>query len=159
MDELLKLLKNNALETPENLAQMLDLPVEEVTAQIKEYEDKGVIKGYQAVVDEDRLNLDTVRAFIEVNVHPEREGGFDRIAKRISRFQAVESVFLMSGSSDLLLMVKADNLNDVARFVSEKLATIEGVTATSTSFNLKIYKYNGILMEEEDEYERLKITP
>src|SRR6056297_3645559 len=113
MDELLKLLKNNALETRENLAKMLDMSVEEVTAKIKEYEDQGVIKGYQAVVDEDRLNLDTVRAFIEVNVQPEREGGFDRIAKRISRFEAVESVFLMSGSSDLLLMVKADNLNEV----------------------------------------------
>lgn len=159
MDELLQLLKNNALETRENLAEMLDISVEEVTRKIKAYEEQGVIKGYQAVVDEDRLEVDTVRAFIEVNVHPEREGGFDRIAKRISRFAAVESVFLMSGSSDLLLMVKADNLHDVASFVSEKLATIEGVTATSTSFNLKIYKYNGIMMEEEDEYERLKITP
>ena len=159
MDELLKLLKNNALETRESLAKMLGMPVEEVTEKIREYEENGVIKGYQAVVDEDRLAVDTVRAFIEVNVQPEREGGFDRIAKRISRFEEVESVFLMSGSADLLLMVKAENLNEVASFVSEKLATIEGVTATSTAFNLKIYKYNGILMEEEDEYERLKITP
>lgn len=159
MDELLKLLKNNALETTESLAKMLGVSAEEVTGKIREYEENGVIKGYQAVVDEDRLAVDTVRAFIEVNVQPEREGGFDRIAKRISRFEEVESVFLMSGTADLLLMVKAENLNEVASFVSEKLATIEGVTATSTAFNLKIYKYNGILMEEEDEYERLKITP
>jgi len=159
MDELLKLLKNNALEKNEDIAKMLDMSVDEVKSKIQEYEQKGVIKGYQAVVDEDMLHLDTVRAFIEVNVQPEREGGFDRIAKRIAGFTEVESLFLMSGKADLLLMVKAESLKDVAFFVSETLASIEGVTATSTSFNLKIYKYNGINMEEEDEYERLKVTP
>lgn len=159
MDELLKLLKNNALEKTEDIAKMLGTSVEEVKSKIEEYEQNGVIKGYQAVVDEDMLHLDTVRAFIEVNVQPEREGGFDRIAKRIAGFSEVESLFLMSGKADLLLMVKAGSLKDVAFFVSETLASIEGVTATSTAFNLKVYKYNGINMEEEDEYERLKVTP
>lgn len=159
MDELLKLLKNNALESTENIAKMLDMSVEEVKSKIEEYERNGVIKAYQAVVDEDMLDLNTVRAFIEVDVQPERDGGFDRIAKRIAKFPEVESLFLMSGKADLLLMVKAANLKDVAFFVSETLASIEGVTATSTAFNLKIYKYSGIHMEEEDEYERLKVTP
>lgn len=159
MDELLKLLKANALEKPEELAKMLGTTAEEVVETIEEYERSGVIKGYQAVVDEDRLGLETVKAFIEVNVQPEREGGFDRIAKRMASFSEVESLFLMSGKSDLLLMVKADNLKDIAFFVSEKLASIEGVTATATAFNLKTYKYSNILMEEENGYERLKITP
>lgn len=159
MDELLKLLKCNALEKPEDLAKMLGATPEEVKAKIEDYERSGVIRGYQAVVDEDRLDLDIVRAFIEVNVQPEREGGFDHIAKLIAGFEEVESLFLMSGKADLLVIVKAESLKDAAFFVSEKLASIDGVTATSTSFNLKIYKYNNILMEEEDEYERLKITP
>ncbi len=159
MDELLKLLKNNALEKPENLAKMLDLTVGEVKAKIEEYEKSGIIRGYQAIVDEDQLDTDVVTAVIEVKIAPEREGGFDHIALRVSRFPEVESAFLMSGDSDLLLFVRGKGLKDVATFVSQKLATIEGVKATSTAFMLKPYKYNGILMEAEDEYERLKVSP
>src|ERR1700752_1528197 len=102
MDELLKLLLNNALESRENIAKMLSLPVAEGNQRIAEYEKGGVIRGYQAVLNEDQLDLDTVTAVIEVKVTPQREGGFDTIAQRISRFPEVRSAYLMSGAYDLL---------------------------------------------------------
>ena len=159
MDELLKILKKNALETPEAIAKMLGSTVDKVKTKIAEYERKGVIKAYQAIVNEDELDLNRVTAVIEVKVTPEREGGFDRIASRISRFGEVQSVYLMSGTYDLLLFVGGDNLKDVALFVSEKLATIEGVLSTSTHFMLKTYKHHGVLMEKTHEDERLSVSP
>jgi DNA-binding Lrp family transcriptional regulator len=159
MDELLKLLKENALESPKNLARMLNLSEAEVKAKIDDYEQKGVIRGYQAIVNEDQLDLNRVRAVIEVKITPEREGGFDRVAARVSRFPEVQSLFLMSGSYDLLVFVVGTNLREVATFVSEKLATIEGVLSTSTHFMLKTYKDQGVLMEAEQEHERLQVSP
>ncbi len=159
MDELLNILKRNALETPENIAKMLNLSVAQVKTKIKDYEKKGVIRGYQAIVDEDQLDLDQVNAVIEVKVTPERGGGFNRIATRIGKFSEVQSCYLMSGAYDLLLFVTGSNLKEVASFVSEKLATIEGVLSTSTHFVLKTYKSHGVLMESEHEDERLKVSP
>lgn len=159
MDELLRLLKGNALESVENLARLLDLSVDEVRKKIADYEEKGVIRGYQAIVNEDVLDLGRVTAVIEVKVTPEREGGFNRVAQRICRFEEVRSMYLMSGAFDFLLFVEGGNLQEVAMFVSEKLATIEGVTATATHFMLKTYKHHGFMMEQQDEYERLKISP
>jgi DNA-binding Lrp family transcriptional regulator len=159
MDELLKLLKKNALETPENLARMLDMPVDEVRAKIEHYEKTGIIRGYQAVVNHDQLDLNMVTAVIEVKVTPEREGGFNHIAERISRFEEVQSLYLMSGAFDLLLFVSGRTLKQVAFFVSDKLATIPGVLSTATHFMLKTYKDHGVLMESQDEYERLKVSP
>lgn len=159
MDELLKILKANALEKPETIAKMLNLTVEQVKARIAEYEKKGVIRGYQAIVDEDQLDIDKVTAVIEVKVTPERGGGFNRIASRIGRFPEVQSAYLMSGAYDLLLFVAGRDLKEVALFVSEKLATIEGVVSTSTHFMLKTYKHHGLLMEGENEDERLKVSP
>ncbi len=159
MDELLKILKQNALESPENIAKMLNLKVGEVKARIAEYEKKGVIRGYQAILNEDQLDLGRVTAVIEVKITPEREGGFNKISSRIARFSEVQSIYLMSGAYDLLLFVAGKDLREVASFVSEKLATIEGVISTSTHFMLKTYKHHGILMETEHEDERLKVSP
>lgn len=159
MDKLLKLLRKNALESPENLAKMLSTSVEEVKTRIAEYEKSGVIRGYQAIINEDQLDLNHVRAVIEVKITPEREGGFDHVAARISKFPAVDSLFLMSGVYDLLVFVKGENLKEVASFVSEKLATIQGVVSTSTHFMLKTYKDQSVLMEVEKERERLKVSP
>jgi DNA-binding Lrp family transcriptional regulator len=159
MDELLRILKSNALEKPENIARMLNITPDEVRARIAEYERTGVIRGYQAIVNEDQLNLDRVTAVIEVKVTPEREGGFDRIAARISRFPEVQSAYLMSGAYDLLLFVSGNSLKEVAMFVSEKLATLEGVLSTSTHFMLKTYKHHGILMTEERTDDRLQVSP
>ncbi|MDP6490586.1 MAG: Lrp/AsnC family transcriptional regulator [Kiritimatiellia bacterium] len=159
MDKLLKLLQENALETPENLAKMLDLSVEDVKAQIAAYEQKGIICGYRAIVNEDQLDIDKVRAVIEVKITPERGGGYDRIASRISRFEQVDSLFLMSGTYDLLVFVVGRTLHEVATFVNEQLATIAGVLSTTTHFSLKTYKDQGVLMKIEDDHERLKVTP
>jgi DNA-binding Lrp family transcriptional regulator len=159
MDELLKLLKKNALEKPGNLAKMLGMSEKDVLERISEYETSGIIRGYKAIVNEDQLDLDRVQAVIEVKITPEREGGFDHIAQRLSKFTEVDSLFLMSGGYDLLVFVKGETLKDVARFVSEKLATINGVISTGTHFVLKTYKDQGVLMEPEKEHERLQVTP
>ena len=159
MDELLRILQANALESHENLARMLGLPVAEVSRRIADYERGGVIRGYQAILNEDRLELDKVTAVIEVKVTPQREGGFDTIAQRISRFPEVRSAHLMSGTYDLLLFVEGPTLREVAAFVSERLAPLDGVISTSTHFMLKTYKRFGVLMRLENPDERLAVSP
>jgi DNA-binding Lrp family transcriptional regulator len=159
MDELLKLLQTNALESPENLARMLGITTAEVSTRIQEYEKRGVIRGYQAILNEDELDLDNVTAVIEVKVTPQREGGFDTIAQRISRFPEVNSAYLMSGTYDLLLFVRGRTLREVASFVSERLSPLEGVLSTSTHFMLKTYKRLGVLMKQEASDERLSVSP
>ena len=159
MNELLELLKQNALESPENMAKMLGLSVDEVKKQIAEYEKEGVIRAYQAIVNEEKLDASLVTTVIEVKVTPESEGGFDRIATRISRFPEVESAYLMSGTFDLLLFIRGRTMHEAAGFVSEKLATMPGVTSTATHFMMKTYKQNGILMQTGEDDERLKVSP
>ena len=159
MDELLRLLQTNALESRENLARLLGLSEAEVTRRIADYEKRGVIRGYQAILNEDQLELDKVTAVIEVKVTPQREGGFDTIAHRISRFPEVRSAYLMSGTYDLLLFVEGRSLREVAAFVSERLSPLEGVLSTSTHFMLKTYKRFGVLMHEQSSDERLSVSP
>lgn len=159
MDPLLKLLEEHALRTPKDLAKMLNLTAAEVERRIKKYETEKVILGYKAVIDDDKVDTDLVKAVIEVKVQPERDGGFDRIAKRIAKFDEVTSLFLMSGGYDLLIFVEGHNLREVAQFVAEKLATLAGVTSTATHFMLKTYKEQGVLMENGEEIERLKVSP
>jgi len=159
MDELLKILQTNALEKREDIARMLGLPPAQVDARIADYEKQGVIRGYQAILNEDQLDLDKVTAVIEVKVTPQREGGFDTIAERISRFPEVRSAYLMSGTYDLLLFVEGRTLREVAGFVSERLSPLEGVLSTSTHFMLKTYKRFGVLMHEEKTDERLTVSP
>jgi DNA-binding Lrp family transcriptional regulator len=158
MDKLLTLLKKNALESPRNLARMLNKTEKQIKDKIAKYEKEGVIRGYQAIVNEDQLDLNHVSAVIEVKITPERAGGFDRVAARIGRFSEVKSLFLMSGTYDLLVFVTGRNLKNVASFVSVKLATIEGVVSTSTHFMLKTYKEQGVLMEPPEKPERLKVS-
>ncbi|HVV74174.1 MAG TPA: Lrp/AsnC family transcriptional regulator [Verrucomicrobiae bacterium] len=159
MDELLEILQNNALEPRETIARLLGVTAAEVDARIADYEKRGVIRGYQAILNEDELGLDKVTAVIEVKVTPQREGGFDTIANRISRFPEVRSAYLMSGTYDLLLFVEGRTLREVAAFVSERLSPLEGVLSTSTHFMLKTYKRFGVLMQQESSDERLSVTP
>lgn len=159
MDELLKILQANATESRETIARMLHLPVAEVNQRIARYEQCGIIRGYQAILNEDQLDLETVTAVIEVKVAPQREGGFDTIARRISRFPEVRAAYLMSGTYDLLLFVDGRNLREVAAFVSERLSPLEGVLSTSTHFMLKTYKRLGVLMEPGHGDERLSVAP
>ena len=118
-----------------------------------------MILAYQAVVDPEKLDADSVTAYIEVRITPERGGGFDRLAQRIARFHEVKSCWLMSGGYDLAVIVEGQNLRAIAHFVSEKLSTVEGVIATATRFRLKTYKQNGMLLSEPPPVERLPVTP
>src|ERR1019366_9090214 len=159
MDELLKILQANATESRENIAKMLNISVAEVNQRIAKYEKSGVIRGYQAILNEDQLGLDTVTAVIEVKVSPQREGGFNTVAARIGRFPEVRSAYLMSGTYDVLLFIEGRNLREVAAFVSERLSPLEGVLSTSTHFMLKTYKRFGVLMHQPSSDERLTVTP
>jgi DNA-binding Lrp family transcriptional regulator len=138
---------------------MVKQPAEDVAAKIAEYERTGIIRGYQAIIHEDKARSDMVTALIEIKVTPERKGGFDTVAKRVGAFPEVRSLYLVSGTFDLLIFVEAHTLQEVASFVSAKLAPLEGVTSTCSHFMLKTYKHRGLLMDPPDEYERLKITP
>jgi DNA-binding Lrp family transcriptional regulator len=159
MDPLLKLLQENAALKPSQLASMLNESESAVAAQIKSYEADNVILGYRAIIDEERVGIELVRAVIEVRITPERGGGFDRLAERIAKYAEVNSCYLMSGGYDLLVVVEGKNLRDVATFVSEKLATVSGVISTSTHFMLKPYKIQGVLMKLDQNEERLSISP
>lgn len=159
MDPLLKLLRENAALKPDQLAGMLNLTEAEVKARIQAYESQSVILGYRTVLNDEKLGLDSVRAVIEVKITPEREGGFDRIAERVAKYSEVRSCYLMSGAYDLLVEVEGESLKEVALFVSEKLATIQGVLSTATHFMLKPYKEHGVLMGRESDEPRLAVTP
>jgi len=155
----LKLLQENAALKPAQLAKMLNLPESEIAAKIKAYEEGEIILGYRAVLNEEKVGRDIVRAVIEVKITPERGGGFDRLAERIAKYAEVRSCYLMSGGYDLLVVVEGTNLRELATFVSEKLATIHGVISTATHFMLKVYKEQGLLIRMETNEERLAITP
>ena len=138
---------------------MLNMTEADVVAKIRAYEADQSILGYRAVLNEEKLGVEMVRAVIEVKITPEREGGFNRLADRIAKYREVRSCYLMSGAYDLLVVVEGTNLRDVAMFVSEKLATIHGVISTATHFMLKPYKEQGVMMIRESNGERLAVSP
>jgi len=155
-DVLLKLLEADARLSDQQIADRLGVRASEVASQRAALEKEGRIIGYQTIVNEDDKG---VSAFIEVRCSPERGGGFDRLATRISRFDEVKSCFLISGGFDLLVLVEAQDLMSVARFVSEKLSSMDGVLSTATHFRLKTYKNNGLLFTQEPSHERLTVIP
>src|SRR5438128_3327697 len=159
MEPLLKLLRDNAALTPAQLSKILNLSEEEAASRIKAYERDRVILGYRTVLNEEKLGVDLVRAVIEVKITPERGGGFDRLAERIAKYAEVNSCYLMSGGYGLLVVVEGKTLREVATFVAEKLATIQGVLSTATHFMLKPYKEQGVLMTREQNDERLAVAP
>jgi DNA-binding Lrp family transcriptional regulator len=159
MDPLLEILHQNSQTPRDEIAKMLNLSVADVDQRIAQYEKDGVILAYQIVVDPEKVDADEVTAFIEVSITPERGGGFDRLAERIARFDEVKSCWLMSGGYDLAIMVEGSNLREIARFVSEKLSTVEGVISTATRFRLKTYKQNGMLLSRPESADRLQVTP
>jgi DNA-binding Lrp family transcriptional regulator len=156
MDSLLTLLQHNASASHEELAAQLNVAAAEVTRRIKAYEADGVIVGYSAVIDSEKA---AVTAVIEVKLTPEREGGFDRLADRIARFDQVRSCYLVSGGYDLMVVVEGGSLREVATFISEKLSTLAGVIGTATHFRLKAYKDNGVLLARKETPARLAVSP
>lgn len=156
--KIIALLRSNGRMSFEEIAAELSVESSVVAAAVSEMEKDGVIRGYTAIVsDEAPGSENRVKALIEVKVTPSRDGGFDRVARRIAKFPEVTDLSLLSGSYDLLLTVEGASLQQVANFVSGKLATIDGVISTATSFQLKKYKESGMIMQSDEEYERLKI--
>lgn len=153
MTEILKLLEEDCRYTPAQIASMTGKTEKEVEEAIKKFEEEHVITGYTALVDWDRTELETVTAFIEVKITPQRDDGFDRIAKRIYQYDEVESLYLMSGAFDFAVIVSGKSLKDVSHFVSSKLAPIDGVISTATHFIMKRYKdkHRPFLVEPEQE--------
>ena len=158
-EEILKCLAENARMTCDEMAKRTGLKTSTVEKEIKKMEENGTIKGYYAIIDDNVYGGNKVKAIIEVKVRPEREGGFDKVARRISKFPEVISVNLVSGSFDLELEVQGESLQELANFVASKLAPIDGVLSTNTCFLLKRYKVAGKILDDKESYERLKISP
>ena len=150
MKKLLQLLEDDCTLTHAQLASMSGLTEAEVAAAIKKYAEARVILGYTAIVDWDRTDRESVTALIEVNVTPQRGEGFDRVAQRIYQYDEVESVYLMSGSFDLTVIISGRSLKEVALFVGEKLAPLEDVTGTATHFILKKYKEKHLIFQKQE---------
>ncbi len=157
--ELLEILKEDCRISLETVATMTGESLETVAEAIQDMEEKRIILRYSPVVNWDLTERERVEAMIEVKVTPQRDMGFDAVAKRIYRFDEVKSVYLMSGSYDLLVLVEARTLRELAGFVSAKLSTLEQVTGTATSFVLKRYKEEGVVFEGEEQDRRLVISP
>ena len=159
MDPLLELLQLDAARSPAELAAHLGIDESGVRKRIQELEQSHTILAYRAVLNEEKVKKEAVRALIEVRITPERGGGFDKLAERIARHAEVRSCHLLSGGYDLLVEVEGRNLREVATFVSEKLATVQGVLSTVTHFVLRPYKEQGVLMKRERSDERLAVAP
>ena len=159
LDPLLHLLCRKARLSHQELGELLELPSQTIAERLAAWEKDGTIRGYHAVIDPEVTGDTAVSAFIEVKITPERGGGFDRLAMRVSRFEQVVSCYLASGGYDLMVVVEGGDLREVARFVSEKLSTLEGVISTATHFRLKTYKENGFAFEHEPTTERLAVSP
>lgn len=160
MDTILKLLKHNARLSAEELSSMTGLSVPEVEQKIKCYEKKGIIMGYSAILNDELITEDdTVTAYVEVKITPEKNAGYDAIARTVANYDEVESVTLMSGSYDLAVTISGDSIRKISLFISQKLSTIDGVLSTATHFILKRYKDKGICIEQETIDERGFVSP
>ena len=159
MRELLELLEQDARRPVGELASILGKSEYEVKNDISKLEKDKIILSYNTLINWQKFGDDTVTAVIEVNLTPEREHGFDAIAERIERFDEVRTVYLMSGSFDLLVIIEGKSLNDVANFEAMKLATIDEVTGTRTHFMLKPYKKDGVILDDKEKDRRQVIMP
>lgn len=158
-EEILEVLEKNSRISIEDLAVMLGEPVEAIAKEMQAMEEEKVIAGYHTMINWDKTNDERVTALIEVKVVPQRDEGFDKIAKRIYEFEEVSSVYLMSGAFDLTVIVEGKTMKEVALFVRQRLAVLDPVTSTATHFVLKKYKDNGIFMEQEKKDERMIVSP
>ncbi len=158
-DEILTILNRDARLSADDIARMTGRPVQEVSEKIKQYEEEGIIKRYKAIIDWEKAGVEKVLAFIDVKVAPAREVGFDKVANRIARFPEVISVWLVSGSNDLRVLVRGKDLRELGSFVAEKLSTIDGVRGTETHFMMRRYKEDNDFFVEADEDNRLLVSP
>ena len=160
MDEILEILEKDGRASVEDIAKMIRKKPDEVKKAIKGYEKDGAILKYKAVINKDLIkdNESEVRALIEVNIVPQKDLGFDKIAERIYSFPEVTSCYLISGTYDLLVVVEGRNLHTVSNFVAEKLSCLENVRGTTTHFMLKKYKEDGVILKHKEENKRIAIS-
>ncbi len=154
LKDILKILEKDARTTPNQIATMTSTPQAEVTKLIKQAEKDGTILKYKTIINWEKVEDEQVGALIEVKVTPQRDVGFDAIAERIYHFPQARSVYLLSGTYDLLVLVTGKTMHEVAEFVTQKLALIEGVQGTVTHFMLKRYKEDGEIIEGGEETKR-----
>jgi len=159
MNEIFKILEEDARKTPQQIATMTGIPLSKVKGAIKQAERDRTILKYKAIVNWDRLGEGQVVALVEVRLVPQRDVGFDAIAERIYRFTEARSVYLMSGTYDLAVLVAGKTMQEVASFVTQKLAPLDGVQGTVTHFLLKRYKEDGEILEVEKRPKRVPIMP
>lgn len=152
--DLLSLLNENARLTNAQLAVMLGKTEEEVEKEITDYQQKGIIKGYKALINWEKVDHHKTTALIELKVQPKKESGFDEIAKKIMQFSKVESVYLMSGGFDLAVMVHGDSIQDIAMFVAKRLSPLDSVLSTATHFILTRYKEGDVVLTSPKEEDR-----
>lgn len=154
MDQLLSLLNENARFSNKQLAAMLGTTAEDVEKRIAAYEKQGIIRGYKVLLDHERLEEETVQAIIEVKVSPKRDLGFEDIARRIMSYSEVDTVYLMSGGYDLLVILECKTFKDIALFVQQRLAALDSVLSTATHFVLVRYKEKGVVLCGENTDDR-----
>jgi DNA-binding Lrp family transcriptional regulator len=156
--DILKILENDARVTPKQIATMTGLPLTEVNRTIKQAEEDRTILKYKTVINWDKLEGEKVWALIEVKIAPQRDVGFASVAERIYRFPQARTVYLVSGTYDLLCIVTGKSIQEVADFVSQKLAPVDGVLGTETHFMLKRYKEDGEILAGGDEVKRQQLV-
>ena len=158
-EELLSIIEKNSRFDLKELAIRLGKEEIDIANELQKLEEERVICGYHTLVNWEKTSIDKVTALIEVKVTPQRGQGFDRIASRVYNYPEVRDVYLMSGGFDLLVILEEKSLKDIARFVSEKLSTLDSIISTSTHFILKKYKDHGTVIEEPKKDEREVVTP
>jgi len=159
-EKLLGLLENNARASVKDLALLLDQDEAAVASAITDLEKSKVIAGYHTIINWDRCNRDEVQAIIEVNCTPERDAGYDHVAAMIYQYPEVDTMYLVSGRTEFVIIINGRTMREVAGFVARKLAPIEGVKSTETMFVLKKYKLTGTALEAETaDSDRLLVTP
>lgn len=158
-EELLAIIEKNSRIDLKELAVLLGVPEAEVVNELERMEQEGIICGYHTLVDWEKASIDKVTALIEVRVTPQRGQGFDSIAERIYKYPEVQSVYLISGGFDLMVILEGKTLREVSTFVTDKLSTLESVLSTATHFILKKYKDHGCILNLKIEDEREMITP
>lgn len=158
--EVLRIIEENGRVALPTLAKMVDATEEEVKNILQQLEDDKIILSYSAVIDWSKVDKqEGVTAVIDVKVTPQRGVGFDEVAERIYRFPEVKALYLMSGAYDLSVVIEGKTMSEIARFVSEKLSTIDTVISTTTHFQLKKYKHDGVVFEQGEEDRRIVVTP
>ena len=156
--KLLELIEHNAKMSVEELADELGMSPNEVVSLIAGLESQKVICGYDTIINWDKVTEEKCNALIEVKVTPQRGTGFDRIADRISRFDEVDSVYLMSGTYDFMVIINGRSMKEVSSFVFEKISTIDFIQSTATHFVLKKYKDHGVQMGDKPTNKRTNIV-